>query len=194
MKIQRNKDDSSLIQLLQKGDSQAFENIFRKYYPILCAYARRFVEEEDAEEVGQDTMIWLWEKRQELQIETSLSQYLLKAVYHRALNLIAKQEATRRIETVFYTHHQEMNLDLNEYAIQELSVRIQQAVAALPETYRDTFIMHRFKGMSHKEIAELLEVSPQTVNYRISQATKLLRQQLKDYLPLVVLSYLGIVV
>lgn len=83
-----------------------------------------------------------------------------------------------------------MNLDLNEYAIQELSVRIQQAVAALPETYRDTFIMHRFKGMSHKEIAELLEVSPQTVNYRISQATKLLRQQLKDYLPLVVLSYL----
>lgn len=136
-------------------------------------------------------MIWLWEKRQELQIETSLSQYLLKAVYHRALNLIAKQEATRRIETVFYTHHQEMNLDLNEYAIQELSVRIQQAVAALPETYRDTFIMHRFKGMSHKEIAELLEVSPQTVNYRISQATKLLRQQLKDYLPLVVLSYLG---
>lgn len=190
MKIQRNKDDSSLIQLLQKGDSQAFENIFRKYYPILCAYARRFVEEEDAEEVGQDTMIWLWEKRQELQIETSLSQYLLKAVYHRALNFIAKQEATRRIETVFYTHHQEMNLDLNEYAIQELSVRIQQAVAALPETYRDTFIMHRFKGMSHKEIAELLEVSPQTVNYRISQATKLLRQQLKDYLPLVVLSYL----
>lgn len=190
MKIQRNKDDSSLIRLLQKGDPQAFEDIFRKYYPILCAYARRFVEEEDAEEVGQDTMVWLWEKRQELQIETSLSQYLLKAVYHRALNLIAKQEATRRIETIFYTHHQEMNLDLNEYAIQELSMRIQQAVDALPETYRGTFIMHRFKGMSHKEIAELLEVSPQTVNYRISQATKLLRQQLKDYLPLVVLSYL----
>ena len=73
MKIQRNKDDSNLIQLLQKGDSQAFENIFRKYYPILCAYARRFVEEEDAEEVGQDTMIWLWENDKNYKLKLHLA-------------------------------------------------------------------------------------------------------------------------
>lgn len=46
-------------------------------------------------------------------------------------------------------------------------------------------MMHRFENKSHKEIAELLQVSPQTVNYRIQQALKQLRVSLKDYLPLI---------
>ena len=57
-------------------------------------------------------------------------------------------------------------------------------VTALPESYRQAFVMHRFRDMSYKEIAETLEVSPKTVDYRIQQALKQLRIDLKDYLPL----------
>jgi RNA polymerase sigma-70 factor (ECF subfamily) len=46
--------------------------------------------------------------------------------------------------------------------------------------------MHRFKELSYKEISEVLDVSPQTVAYRIQQALKLLRVSLKDYLPMLV--------
>ncbi len=65
------------------------------------------------------------------------------------------------------------------------AAKIKEAVNALPESYREAFVMHRFQDMSYKEIASILEVSPKTVDYRIQQALKQLRIDLKDYLPLV---------
>ncbi len=53
----------------------------------------------------------------------------------------------------------------------------------MPESYREAFMMHRFKDMSYKEIADVLNVSTQTVAYRIQQSLKLLRVSLKEYLP-----------
>ena len=86
MKTDRNMEDMALLSSLRKGEQQAFDSLFRKYYPMLCAYARRFVELEDAEEIVQEIMLWIWEKHSELIIESSLSQYLFKMTYHRALN------------------------------------------------------------------------------------------------------------
>jgi RNA polymerase sigma-70 factor (ECF subfamily) len=74
--------------------------------------------------------------------------------------------------------------DTNFYLIEELTIRIQEAVETLPESYKEAFVMHRFKNMSYKEIAEILGISPKTVDYRIQQALKQLRVDLKDYLPL----------
>lgn len=74
--------------------------------------------------------------------------------------------------------------DMDFYQLKELTKRIEEAVAALPESYRQAFVMHRFRDMSYKEIAETLGVSPKTVDYRIQQALKQLRIDLKDYLPL----------
>lgn len=71
---------------LSKGEKSAFDTIFRKYYPILCAYAKRLVNMEDAEELVEETMIWLWEHRESHTIESSLGNYLIKSVYHRMLN------------------------------------------------------------------------------------------------------------
>ncbi len=158
--------------------------MFRKYYPTLCAYAHRFVDLEDAEEIVQDVMLWLWENREILLIESSLSQYLLKMIYHRALNRIAQKEVKYRADTLFYEKNQAMIYDVDFYQIEELTKRIHTAIAALPESYREAFIMHRFKDMSYKEIAELLNISTKTVDYRIQQALKLLRKELKEFLSL----------
>ena len=167
MKTDRNMEDMALLSSLRKGEQQAFDSLFRKYYPMLCAYARRFVELEDAEEIVQEIMLWIWEKHSELIIESSLSQYLFKMTYHRALNLIAKKEIINRAEAVFYTKNQEMPEDVNYYQIKELTKRIEKAIAALPESYQTAFIMHRFKGMSYKDIAVTYNVSPKTIDYRI---------------------------
>ena len=73
--------------------------------------------------------------------------------------------------------------DTNFYLIEELTINIQEAVETLPESYKEAFVMHRFKNMSYKEIAEILGVSPKTIDYRIQQALTQLRIELKDYLP-----------
>ena len=184
MKGTYQSDNDFLLSAVQRGDQKAFDTLFRRYYPMLCAYGHRFVELEDAEEIVEDSLLWIWENRETLVIESSLNSYLFKMVYRRALNKLAHIDATQRADTRFYEEMQEMLQDTDYYQIEELAKRIEDAVATLPESYRVAFVMHRFRDMSYKEIAETLGVSPKTIDYRIQQALKQLRVDLKDYLPL----------
>ena len=184
MKETYQSDNDFLLSAVQRGDQKAFDTLFRRYYPMLCAYGHRFVELEDAEEIVEDSLLWIWENRETLVIESSLNSYLFKMVYRRALNKLAHIDATQRADTRFYEEMQEMLQDTDYYQIEELAKRIEDAVAALAESYREAFVMHRFRDMSYKEIAETLGVSPKTIDYRIQQALKQLRVDLKDYLPL----------
>lgn len=184
MKGTYQSDNDFLLSAVQRGDQKAFDTLFRRYYPMLCAYGHRFVELEDAEEIVEDSLLWIWENRKTLVIESSLNSYLFKMVYRRALNKLAHIDATQRADTRFYEEMQEMLQDTDYYQIEELAKRIEDAVAALRESYREAFVMHRFRDMSYKEIAETLGVSPKTIDYRIQQALKQLRVDLKDYLPL----------
>lgn len=184
MKGTYQSDNDFLLSAVQRGDQKAFDTLFRRYYPMLCAYGHRFVELEDAEEIVEDSLLWIWENRETLVIESSLNSYLFKMVYRRALNKLAHIDATQRADTRFYEEMQEMLQDTDLYQVEELTQRIKDAIATLPESYRETFVMHRFRDMSYKEIAEILGISPKTVDYRIQQALKQLRVDLKDYLPL----------
>lgn len=184
MKGTYQSDNDFLLSAVQRGDQKAFDTLFRRYYPMLCAYGHRFVELEDAEEIVEDSLLWIWENRETLVIESSLNSYLFKMVYRRALNKLAHIDATQRADTRFYEEMQEMLQDTDYYQIEELTKRIEEAIATLPESYREAFVMHRFRDMSYKEIAETLGVSPKTIDYRIQQALKQLRTDLKDYLPL----------
>ncbi|RHR55602.1 RNA polymerase sigma-70 factor [Parabacteroides sp. AF17-28] len=185
--ILQTTDERFLLSAIQNGDLKAYGILFRRYYPMLCAYATRFVELKDAEEIVQDVMLWLWETRQTQTFETSLSQYLFRTVYHRAINQIVRHQSQLRADTLFYENMQEMLQDTDFYQLEELQKRIKEAVEALPPTYREAFVMHRFENKSYKDIAEILQVSPKTVDYRIQQALKQLRITLKDYLPLILL-------
>ena len=90
-----------------------------------------------------------------------------------------------RADTRFYQDLVENTLEETDlYAVNELTEQLREAIRHLPESYREAFLKHRLKGMTYKEIADELDVSVQTVNYRIGQALKLLAQELKDYLPL----------
>ncbi len=180
-------EERFLLPAMQKGDLKAYGVLFRRYYPMLCAYAAKFVELKDAEEIVQDVMLWLWENRETQTFETSLSQYLFKTVYHRAINQIVRHQSRLRADTLFYENMQKMLQDTDFYQFEELQKKIRKAVDALPPTYREAFVMHRFDNKSYKEIAEILQVSPKTVDYRIQQALKQLRITLKDYLPLLLL-------
>lgn len=155
---------------------------------MLCAYGNKFVELEDAEECVQDAMLWLWENKDMLVIQSSLSNYLFSIVHHRAINRIKQQEVKSRVENYFYEEMQSLIDDTNFYLIEELTIRIQEAVETLPESYKEAFVMHRFKNMSYKEIAEILGVSPKTIDYRIQQALKQLRIELKRLFTLFIAS------
>lgn len=183
-------EDNNLICDLRKGNETAFNVIFKRYYAALCAYASRFVEFEDAESIVQDLMTWIWENREYITIESSLSNYLFRSVYNRTLTVITRKEVEKKAAAEFYMRQNERVLeDLSYYRIEELTKRIEEAIQKLPDSYREAFVMHRFKNMTYKEIAVRLNVSSKTIDYRIQQALKQLRVELKDYLPLILIFF-----
>lgn len=172
---------------LRAGDQHAFEALYRQYYKGLCAFAAQYIPLSEAEEVVQDTMMWLWEHRESLDEQLSLKTLLFTIVKNKALNLVTHEEIRRRVHQEIVDKFREAFEESDLYLNHELFSLYRQALAKLPPEVRQAFEMNRHHHLTHKEIAQQLGVSPQTVNYRIGQALKLLRSELKDYLPLILL-------
>ena len=176
--------DEVLFEKIQAGDVKAFDILFMRYYPLLCAYAKQFVDFDDGQEIVQDVMVWFWENSSMQVIESSPKNYLFRAVKNRCLTLINRNELKQRVVSSMYENQQSQYEDPDFYIVEELTRNIENALSRLPETYREAFEMNRFQSMTYNEIAEKLNVCSKTVDYRIQQALKLLRVELKDYLPL----------
>lgn len=178
------ESETLILNRLREGSHAAFNTIYRKYYVALCTYANKFIDLEDAKNIVDELMVWMWEHRENLFINSSLSQYLYRATYNRALNFIAKKKTDTNSEAQFYERYLNPSIFSEDYNLQELLDKVDEAVEKLPESYREAFIMSRIKKMTYNQIAEECGVSSKTINYRITQALKILRIQLKDFLPL----------
>ena len=133
MKTEYNYEDQSLLLAIKNGNEKAFDTLFRKYYPMLCAYGNKFVELEDAEECVQDAMLWLWENKDMLVIQSSLSNYLFSIVHHRAINRIKQQEVKSRVENYFYEEMQSLIDDTNFYLIEVLKHFLEKGILKIQE-------------------------------------------------------------
>lgn len=181
-----NENESNLIASIQQGNENAYKEMFLKYYSPLCEYASQYISDDESEELVQDLMLFIWETRKSLIIETSLKSYLFISTKNRCLNAIKRNQYHERIHDQIYERIKDQFEDPDYYFINELTQNIQRAVENLPETYRETFTLSRFGENTNAQIAEKLGVSVKTVEYRISQSLKILRHKLKDYLPLFV--------
>lgn len=130
-------EDLSLFNALRQGDGNSFDHLFRRYYPMLCAYAHRLVSLEDAEEIVQEVMLWLWENRGDLIIESSLNQYLFKMTYRRVLNHLTREQVKTKAEAAFYERTQAALCEVDYGRFEELDRKIKEAMVALPDSYRE---------------------------------------------------------
>lgn len=178
-------DDSTLIEQIQLGSKDAFKQMFIKFYSPLCEYASQYVSDEDAEELIQELMLFIWENRNSLFVEISLKSYLFMAVKHRCLNAIKRLLYHERVHSLIYDKIKDQFENPDTYFVNELTENITKAIEELPENYRETFKLSRFGEQSNPQIAEALGVSIKTVEYRITQSLKILRVKLKDYLPFI---------
>ena len=179
-------EDIQLFTSIQKGDKKAFDLFFLKYYPRLCSYACQYVNFDNSEEIVQEIMIWLWENRNMIKIESSPIPYLFRAVRNNCLRQKNRDELKNKILTILYNHTNTPYDNPNFYIEEELIRKIEKSIQDLPENYRQAFDMNRFQDMTYKEIASHLNISSKTVDYRIQQALKILRIKLKDYMPLLI--------
>ena len=177
----RGVTDASVLSRLQEGSVEAFDDIFRKYYKPLRAFAGRFVVEEDAEDIVQTLLLWLWENRSTLKIRTSLSSYLFWSVHNRCLTCIDSGKAKRRTDAVYWEKMPDfVGIESESFELERLIGKLNEALDSLPSTYREAIVLHRFHGLTYAEIAARSGVSVKTVDYRMQRALKSLRIKLQD--------------
>lgn len=183
-------NNKSIITALKAGEEKVFDAVYRHYFRRLCAFCSQYVDEqEEIEEIVQETMMWLWENRSSLMADLTLKTLLFTIVKNKALNRISHFEIKRKVHQEILDKYESEFDNPDFYFGNELFRLYEEALEKLPKEYREAYEMNRNHHLTHKEIAEKLNVSPQTVNYRIGQALKLLRIALKDYLPLFILYF-----
>lgn len=181
-------DNAATTESIRGGDKAAFDFMYRFYFKPLCAFASRFVSTgEEAENIVQDAMLWIRENRSTLLPNMSLKGLLFMIVRNKALDCVKHDNISGRVHKQLYHKFSATFDDPDFYLEQELTEMLEKAIAAMSPEFQEAFKLNRMQGMKHQEIAKQLGVSVQTVNYRISQAMKILRHELKDYLPLILL-------
>jgi RNA polymerase sigma-70 factor (ECF subfamily) len=173
----------------KNNHAEFFESLFKKWYSVLCPFVFRIVRDNEiAQDLVQDVFVKLWEKREQIEINTSVKSYLFKACMNAALN----HEAARKKYKV--TNDESITLSLSDAGstdeglhVSELQKKINEAIDTLPPACRSVFILSRFEEMSYKEIASTLEISVKTVENQMGKALKILRVQLNDYMVLLCL-------
>jgi len=176
-------DDGELLRRIQAGDEGAYDAAFRAWYPVLVRVATAVLRDTDAaEEVSQDVMVQLWQRRHVVDVDTPLKAYLLRAVRNRALNHLRHLKVRRDSEPdVELTYNAPLSADMPSGA-QELSVAAQKAVAELPPRCREIFELSRVDGLKYSEIAEALDISQKTVEAQMGKALRILRERLAEWL------------
>ncbi|XOV94164.1 MAG: RNA polymerase sigma-70 factor [Bacteroidota bacterium] len=180
--------DIFLFNQAKLGDAEAFEQIFKRYYSDLTRFCFTMVRDETiAEEITQEVYIYLWEKKDQIEISTSLKAYLYSAIKNKSINYIKYDLPKQRALMDLSESLMAGNVVFTEKSeVLRLKRKIQLSINQLPEKCKQIFLLSRYGGLTYKEIAEELELSVKTVENQMSIALKKLREalevDLKNYL------------
>ena len=180
-----------IIKQLQGGNEKVFEQIVREYWPRMFKFALIYTQNnETSQELVQDTFLVLWNNRAILKDNTNLITYLMVVLRNKCLNLL-EQTRIRQLyieEIDDETIYQRANLYvLQDEASQiveseDLHKAIERALSKLPEKTREIFMLSRYDGLKNQQIAETKNISQKTVEYHISKALQILKEELpQDY-------------
>ena len=168
--------EKELLHNLKMGDENAYHAVFNTYFPVLVAFANKYVNDLDlAKEIVQVVFVKLFEKRHSLEITTSIKSYLYKMVYNDCLNAINSQKIT----SMHYSQYaRELNIQADYHDVMEQiekEQRIFKAIDQLPPQCKLIIQQSRFEGKKNQVIADELNISIRTVETQISKALRLLR-------------------
>lgn len=173
--------------LVRTDHEVVFEEAFKSNFKALHAYSYTMLQDDAmAEEIVQTVFLKLWESRERMAIHTSLRAYLYKSVYNESLNYLKHKRVQRKyMEEAMVAQKQQQAQEAD--ADNELQKHLQRALRQLPEKCRTVFQLSRFEELKYQEIGDKLGISLKTVEAHMGKALKLLRVQLADFLPLLLI-------
>lgn len=178
------------IEKVKQGDHEAFRDFFTYFYPKLMSLACRFVDEHTADDLVQDIFTSYWERKHLIEAE-NIRSFLYKWLQNNCLNYLKHQvvveeyEARVRLAEARVSYWENMadsNDVLKQIIDKDLYQMIEEAVEKLPPKCAQAFRLCYFHDLSHKEIAEIMNISSRTVEGHIRRAILFLRSDLRTLL------------
>lgn len=182
-------EEKDILAQIAKGDTKAFEFVYKNHYSNLLGFATRFCAEE-AHEIVQDCLLKLWEKREDATAIESLKAYLFRSVRNACLNHLKHLEVEKKYQNEAAIKLKQLELKCAETEPSNpLFDKINHALDQIPEQRKKIFKLSFFEGYKAKEIAEQYDISERTVHTHVYNAMKFLRKTIKksDILLLLIL-------
>ncbi|HXG19614.1 MAG TPA: RNA polymerase sigma factor [Methylomirabilota bacterium] len=187
--------DVQLMLRFQKGDMEAFQQLFNKFSPSVVNFAFRFVgSRERAEELAQEVFLQVYRSKERYEPKAKFSTWLFKIANNHCLNEVRKGEyrvSHESLDSSLDREGDERERDLPDtnprkgddiLAAKQAAYRIQQILRRLPESQRSALMLSRLEGMSYQEVAEVLGTTEKAVKSLVFRATHSLREGLREFL------------
>ena len=169
--------DRLLARALRQDDEQAFRVLFDRYYKTLYRFVfYRLHEREQSREIMQEVFCRLWERRQKLNPDGSVRGLLFQMARNLCTDHLKKYKPANLQDLDFPTD------DLLQDAQLVLQERLLHILTTLPETVRETLLLHRWHGLTYHEIAVVQGISVKGVEKRMSKALKILHRHTSSWL------------
>ncbi|WP_082211628.1 RNA polymerase sigma-70 factor [Parabacteroides timonensis] len=159
------------------ADGQVFEKLFREYYSHLCNYAGKYIADSQVrEDIVQVFFISVWEKKHLSISQETFLPYAYRSIKNSCINYY-KSEIIK--EDFIATLTDEWSDQLNEEEDFLYQKEVQLALQKLPDKCRKVFLLKCVSGLRYKEIADVSEISVNTVKYHLGEAFRIMREELK---------------
>ncbi|MEX0772843.1 MAG: RNA polymerase sigma-70 factor [Balneolales bacterium] len=168
------------VKKIKEGDRDAFGKLYLRYYGSLCKFAWRFLNSPQlSEELVQDVFLNIWETRIQLDEDKSIRSYLYAIVRNKALNHIKHRKVIEKFNSDEDWLSNTTSFQMHDFDEQyEFTETVKKAIENLPKGAGQIYKLYRSDGLTYQEIAEVLEISPKTVESQMTRALKILRENL----------------
>ncbi len=173
--------DHLAVENLQKGDIKAFDDLFNKYSSRLFSFSLKYLKSnEEAEEVVQEVFLYIWDKREGLKPDQSFNSYIFTIAYNIIKKYFLKKSRDNAFkdDLIYSLLQQENKLDqIIDYKF--LLEKVEKYIEALPKRRKEIFVKRKYDGLSVKQIAKELGISPNTVENQLASAQKQIQEELQ---------------
>ena len=181
-------DNSQHIELLSKkisqhSDQQAFKELYLVYFDRLYKFSFSILHSSEfAEEAVNDVFLNIWQKRSSLKNIENLRNYLFTSTKNTSFNYLSKfrKERNTTLDDVLVRFEIDELTPETAFFTNEVRHEIEQAINQLPPKTKLVFQMAKVEGLKYKEIAEILNISVNTIDNHIATAIKKLSFTLKN--------------
>ncbi len=165
---------------IRKGDIKSFERLYKELYPGLYRFAHKITcDHFRSEELVQDLFLKIWNDRKKLVIKGSVKKYFFSAIHHSSVNAVIEKSALKNnvnqssSESVWTKIQNTLPIDdslIQALEAKEIEEKIVKLIDLLPHQCKTIFRLSREENKSNKEIAEILNISENTVRTQLYRA------------------------